>query len=105
MTQIPLRPAMRSTFTLSEFHSFIDWLESELAKLASDVENQSSPLAPAAMNLMKYLYRDARKAVSERQNFVVTFEARYEARSIGPYMVRAQVQSPQQPTNNCVLLR
>jgi hypothetical protein len=96
---------MRSTFTLSEFHSFMDWLESELGKLASDVENHSSPIPPAAMNLLKYLYHDARKAVSQRQNFIFAFEARYEARSTGPYMVRAQVQSPQQPTNVCLLLR
>jgi hypothetical protein len=96
---------MRSTFTLSEFHSFMDWLEKELAKLASGVENNSSLIPPAAINLLKYLYRDARKAVSERQNFIVAFEARYEARSTGPYMVRAQVQSPQQPTNVSMLLR
>jgi hypothetical protein len=83
----------------------MDWVESELVKLASNVENRSSPIAPAALNVLKYMFRDARRAVSERQSFVIALEARYEVRSSGPYLVRAQVQSPQQPTHDIVLLR
>jgi hypothetical protein len=76
----------------------MDWIESELDKVACSVENggTGTTFPPEAFSMLRGVFIDARKAVAERTPFVLAIDARYED-TIGSYLVWAQVQSSNAP--------
>jgi hypothetical protein len=85
-------------FSHNDGIQFLDWIDRNLLDRNMGDVIDGNPIPFQLLGTLTGVCRDARKALSEKRNFVLSVDCRYEARSTaGPYVVRAQVQMEQLP--------
>jgi hypothetical protein len=90
-----LAPSSQRRLGVADCEQLLEWLESQLQQLDSYVENYDS-IHPA-LHMIRVLYQDVRRALSDEQPFILVLDARFDGRSTEPFYVKAQVQLPQLP--------